>query len=573
MGGQTNMKTLTKWMLAALSFTAVVGCDPFTEAVGGTPAVMTAGFTIDGPTAYEGTGSGPTWTISGIPSVCSAPGVVNQTGFIYVKFNKLLDGGSIQTSPGSCQPAAALNLAVTPAAPPTFAWYACYNPQAPAPTEGASVIIFLGPAAAPPSGWQLGTDALEIPTSGDVVTVVHATGDAHDTGGAAAHFDVTANFDPDPGPPGAPSFSNFTPATNPTAFDVSWTVAPCAAAGATYTLQRAPNVPTGTPPVDAPGTWADIATGLTATTYHDSGLTAGAVYWYRVRAVTTTAFPGPYSDQRTQKPAAPAAPTFTNFTATTLTVNWTATASAVTYNVQRAPDNAGVPGTWADVATGLTGLTFNDTGLTTGSKYWYRTVAVNPYGSTTGAQASTTPATPAAPTFTNIAATSLTVNWTANNNTATYNVQRAPDVSGSPGTWADVATGLTVLTFNDTSLTTGSRYWYRIVAVNPFSAAVNGASASVTPLTPPTAPTFSGVTATSVTVNWTAVTGAVGYNVQRAPDVSGAPGTFATRNATALTGTTYTDVTVTATTYWYRVVALAADGTPVPGPSASVTTP
>ena len=206
------MKTLTKWMMAAFAAVAVVGCDPFEKAVGGPPAVMTAGFSQDG-VAFEGTGSGSTWTTSGVTSICgnTTAGLAEAPGFIYVKFNKLLDGFRIQTSPTNCTPAADLALAVTyngSATPPAgTAWYACYTPSAPAPTEGASVFVFLGDAALAPSGWFY---AVPIPTDGNAVTVVNATGTAHDKEGAAVSFDVTTNLDPDPGVPGTPTFGTVT---------------------------------------------------------------------------------------------------------------------------------------------------------------------------------------------------------------------------------------------------------------------------------------------------------------------------------------------------------------------------
>jgi hypothetical protein len=379
------MKTLTKWMLAVLAATAAVGCDPFEEAVGGPPVVIAAGFTdTENAVGYTATATGSAWTVSNVASICgvNTPGVPELPGFIFVKFNKLLDGASIQTSPTDCRAVAALNLAVTyngsATPPPGTDWYACYNPQAPSPDEGASVIVFLGDAAVPPVGW---IDAVPIPTSATAVTTVQATGTVHDKEGAATSFDVTANLDPDPGVPGRP--------------------------------------------------------------------------------------------------------TFTNITTTSVTVNWDPPCDTTT----------------------------------------------------------------------------------------TYDVQRAPDVAGAPGTFANVATGLTVLTFVNAGLTTATPYWYRVIAHRAAAADLISAAASVTPLAAPAAPTFNPVAATSVTVNWTAVTGATGYIVQRAPDVAGAPGTFANRNNTPVTGTTYADPTVAATTYWYRVLAVAADGTRVPGASATVTTP
>lgn len=71
------------------------------------------------------------------------------------------------------------------------------------------------------------------------------------------------------------------------------------------------------------------------------------------------------------------------------------------------------------------------------------------------------------PTYTNIAATSVTVSWTAaaceSAGNTTYTVERAPDVAGAPGTWAVVMpAAASTYTFNDTGLTTGTTYWYRV---------------------------------------------------------------------------------------------------------------
>ncbi len=487
------MKTTTKWILAALTAVAASGCDPFQEAVKGPPAVMSAGFTsVQDGTGYDGLPTTPgvvpvVDNPTPVPSTCMATGAIfagdtggsDPTGFIFVKFNKLLDGYSIQTSPTDCTPAAALGLSVTStkALPADTQWYACYNPQAPSPNEGASIIVFLGPCSGPasatctapsppPTGWD---GALPIPTDGDVVTTLRATGTVHDQSGAPASFDVTVGVKPDPGTPGALDFSNITSTATNTDYDIGWAASQCAAATATYTIQRAPDN------AGAPGTFADLATGLTALTYHDS-VALNAIFWYRVRAVGTDG-PSRWTAARTPKPAAPSAPTFANWTATSVDVNWKTTSSAVTYNVQRAPDVSNAPGTFADIpgATGLTGLTYTDSTLTASTKYWYRIVAVNPYGTTNGAYASQVPAQPAVPIFTNVTSTSLTVTWKSAKNAVTYTLQRAPDASGIPGTWANVAlaTGVTFLTFNDTGLTPATRYWYRVVAINP-NAFTNG---------------------------------------------------------------------------------------------------
>lgn len=61
------------------------------------------------------------------------------------------------------------------------------------------------------------------------------------------------------------------------------------------------------------------------------------------------------------------------------------------------------------------------------------------------------PATPGVPTYTNIEETTLTVNWTSASGADYYKIERAPDVSGNPGTFSEVGTA-TGTSFNDSGL-------------------------------------------------------------------------------------------------------------------------
>jgi len=61
-----------------------------------------------------------------------------------------------------------------------------------------------------------------------------------------------------------------------------------------------------------------------------------------------------------------------------ITLTWNAAATATHYNVKRAPVSGGSPpGTYTTVATGLTATTFTDTGLTSGTTYYYIVSAVS----------------------------------------------------------------------------------------------------------------------------------------------------------------------------------------------------
>ena len=108
------------------------------------------------------------------------------------------------------------------------------------------------------------------------------------------------------------------------------------------------------------------------------------------------------------------------------------------YTVERAPDNVGVPGTWAAIASlGANSTIYNNTGLSANTRYWYRVRAFNStdvsaYSSQVSA--TTLAAPPAAPS--NLQAQSLSssridLTWTDNASTETgFYVERAVDNAG-----------------------------------------------------------------------------------------------------------------------------------------------
>jgi len=319
----------------------------------------------------------------------------------------------------------------------------------------------------------------------------------------------------------------------------------------------------------SPGAWTQIASGVTALTYlNSSGLTANTAYWYRVRA-TNAGGDGPYSAASSVMtlPNAPGTPTFSNVAYNTVTVSWTApTGGAASYRVER---GTGQYGPWTAVATGVTALSYADGTVAGNMTYWYRVGATNSTGSSYSASAPVTtpvdpgtpvPGMPGTPTYSSVTASYLYVNWTTVTGAASYKIERAPDASGAPGTWTQIASGVTALTYlNSSGLTANTAYWYRVRATNaggdgPYSAA----SSVMTLPNAPGTPTFSNVASHSVTVNWTAPTGgAASYKVERATS-SGGPWTQVASGVTTLT---YTDATVAANvTYWYRVRAANAAG-------------
>lgn len=79
-------------------------------------------------------------------------------------------------------------------------------------------------------------------------------------------------------------------------------------------------------------------------------------------------------------PGAPGTPTFSATTSTSTMVAWTAATDATSYKVERAPDAAGVPGAFAQIASGVTTTSYSSSGLSAGTKYWYRVRGTNAAG-------------------------------------------------------------------------------------------------------------------------------------------------------------------------------------------------
>lgn len=75
-----------------------------------------------------------------------------------------------------------------------------------------------------------------------------------------------------------------------------------------------------------------------------------------------------------------ATPSVGEYGPTTVALSWaTATGGAApySYQVQRAPDSGGSPGTFANTGAAQAGLTFVDSGLSASTKYWWRVVATD----------------------------------------------------------------------------------------------------------------------------------------------------------------------------------------------------
>jgi len=200
-----------------------------------------------------------------------------------------------------------------------------------------------------------------------------------------------------------------------------------------------------------------VASGVTATTWTNLGLTDGQIYYFKVAAVNSASVVGPQSNEAsaTPNPAAPNPPTGLTATAgdATVTLSWTAptgTTGTITYNVFRGT-SAGAEST-TPIVTGLSGLSYTNTGLTNGTTYYYYVKSVSGTAASTASnEASATPRRATTPTFTLSATTPASIK-SGSSATSTVTVSTTNGYVGS----VTLGCALTASPANATSIPTCS---------------------------------------------------------------------------------------------------------------------
>jgi titin len=325
-----------------------------------------------------------------------------------------------------------------------------------------------------------------------------------------------------------------------------------------------------------------------ATTWSDTNLTAGTTYFYEIgswntagettAAISVSTLPATVTSDPTptppvivlQAPNAPSAPTYTSVTSSAVTLNWTPPGSQTGYHIYRSTDgtNYTLVGTLAAGAT-----TWSDTSVAPGTTYSYDIGAFNSTGETTSAATSVTtlvaaPNAPASITFTNITTTAITLNWSASTGETGYHIYSTTNgvnytlvatASSSDTTWT--ATGLNV----------GTTYGFEVGAFNAGGETVSSPAGTSTLVAAPNAPgslTFTNITTTAATLNWSAPGGQTGYHVYRSTN----GGSYTLVSSLAANATTWTDTTLSSgVTYSYTLGAFNGTGENATA-SASLTT-
>jgi len=277
---------------------------------------------------------------------------------------------------------------------------------------------------------------------------------------------------------------------------------------------------------------------------------------------------------------------------------WPVQSGATGYNILRSTTSGS---NFASITNGVTGpvcgsgfnnATCLDTNLVNGTTYYYIVQSVNSVGSTnspqspgvtpSGAISSAIPDAPAGVSIGGVAHQSVTVNWSASSGANYYTVHRSTLFDNGGGASNVLGTIVlnntnTATSFTDTAVTDGTIYRYFITAISAAGTSTNSVPAVAVPLPAPPAGapgSFSGLfDGASVVLNWSAVSGAVGYIIRRGTNSAG-PFTYVQN----ITETTFTDSGLNVgTTYYYQVSAVNAAGvstnstaTVVPPPLAPI---
>ena len=257
-------------------------------------------------------------------------------------------------------------------------------------------------------------------------------------------------------------------------------------------------------------------------------------------------------------PSAPAISAVEAISATSLKVTWDTVPLAESYVLERATSAAG---TYSAIYTGPE-TTFTNTGLTTAKVYYYRvrsvcTVDEKPYTSPASAIKAGAPFAGTSVTRTEtVSATSVKVTYSAAVGVTGYQVYRSDALDG---TYTQVYSG-TATAYTNTGLTTGTAYYYKVrtfktIGTATYYSALSAAKAAI-PLAKPSTPSAAAAGSTSITVTWSAITGAAGYQLYRS---TSSTGTY-TRVYSG-TDPAYTNTGLSAgSVYYYKARAYAAIG-------------
>jgi Pro-kumamolisin, activation domain/Fibronectin type III domain len=222
---------------------------------------------------------------------------------------------------------------------------------------------------------------------------------------------------------------------------------------------------------------------VTGTSAVISGLQFGKSYLFAIEAVSSTAVsPLSSSVEATIVPAAPTGLMVSAAGAGSLSLSWTASSGAGTYNIYEGttPGGEGV----TPYLTGWTKTSVTFQQLTAGQQYFFTVVALDPGGASAPSAEASGTLPPAAPTGLSATAGNGTASlaWSAATGASSYNVYEGTSPGGE--STVPVQTGLTGLSASVAGLQNGTNYFFYVAAVNGGGTSASSNQVNVTPTAP-----------------------------------------------------------------------------------------
>ena len=309
------------------------------------------------------------------------------------------------------------------------------------------------------------------------------------------------------------------------------------------------------------GSWVTLTSTTTSRSYSRTSRTNGN-YKYQVRAYNASGW-GSFRTSANVTvllpPLAPNSITVPTSTVTngTINISWPAVSTATKYQIQESKNN----GSWVTLTSTTTSRSYSRTSRTNGSyKYQVRAYNASGWGSFRASANVTVLLPPLAPNSITVPTSTVTngtinISWPAVSTATKYQIQE----SKNNGSWITLTSTTTSRSYSRTSRTNGN-YKYQVRAYNTSGWGSFRASANVTVLLLPLAPTSITVPTTTVTngtisISWPAVSTATKYQLQESKN----NGSWVTLTSTT-TSRSYSRTSRTNGSYKYQVRAYNASG-------------
>jgi len=290
-----------------------------------------------------------------------------------------------------------------------------------------------------------------------------------------------------------------------------------------------------------------------ASSWTDTGLQAGEIYYYKVSTVSG-------GNMESGQSTAVIAITPTGdiwvdaVTVSSVSLAWSAVSGAESYNVYRCDSENG---TYAKINSDtITDPGFTDTGLGTYTTYYYKVSATSNgiEGEFSDIFSITLLPAPGNVQVTSVTDNSIGLEWNAVNRASGYSVYRSDSENGIYSKVHSVTVDSTA--FTDTGLDGFTTYYYKVSAISDNIECIRSSTASATTLlSAPSNVQVSAVTDVSVTLEWNDVFKATGYNVYRADSENGS---YSKINSNTVTSTIFIDTGLSENTaYYYKIKAVS----------------